>query len=297
MEKISFQHKLEYFGYSLIEKFATSIPDHALTGVARFFAFLGFHVLRIRRKVAIRNLSLVFPNKSNEWYRTTAYFSFLHFSMMILEFMKMSKWSGNRVKGKLAISNITEFQEAVHKGKGAILISGHFGNWEIAMGYLFLLGNRFVVIQQRQKNRLVNNRMKTLREKWGMEIILPRGAVDQSVIALKNKKVVALLGDQDAGKRGIMVPFLGQMSATHVGAAALYLKTGVPIFIGTCPRIKTQKFNLDIKPVPINESGKKTKTTIEDVTLAMVKELEKSIRKYPHQYFWMHRRWKTTGKY
>ena len=139
--------------------------------------------------------------------------------------------------------------------------------------------------------------MKTLRERWGMEIILPRGAVDQSVIALKNKKVVALLGDQDAGKRGTMVPFLGQMSATHIGAAALYLKTGVPLFIGTCARIKTQKFNLNIRPVPLKKSGKKTQVNIEDVTLAMVKELEKSIRKYPQQYFWMHRRWKTTGKY
>jgi KDO2-lipid IV(A) lauroyltransferase len=297
MEKISFQHRLEYFGYSLIEKFATSIPDHALVGVARFFAFLGFHVLRIRRKVAIRNISLVFPNKSFEWCRTTAYFSFLHFSMMILEFMKMSKWSGNRIKEKVATSNATEFQHSVQKGKGAILVSGHFGNWEIAMGYLFLLGSQFVVIQQRQKNRLVNNRMKTLREKWGMEIILPRGAVEQSVIALKNKKVVGLLGDQDAGKRGIMVPFLGQMSATHVGAAALYLKTGVPLFVGTCVRVKTQRFDIDIRTVPLKKSGEKTKPTLEEVTISMVKELEKSIRKYPQQYFWMHRRWKSTGKY
>ena len=60
---------------------------------------------------------------------------------------------------------------------------------------------------------------------------------------------------------------------------------------------KKQKFNFQIRPVPLNKSGKKTQANIEDVTLAMVKELEKTIRRYPQQYFWMHRRWKTTGKY
>lgn len=296
MEKISFQHRLEYWGYTAVEKFITSLPDRALPGVARFFTFLVYWILGIRKKVAIDNLKLVFPDKPKNWYRQTAYFSYLHFGMAILEFMSMNKWSHQKLAGRMRNVNIDRFLNSVQTGKGAIVVSGHFGNWEIGIGYLHLKNVRSSVIQQRQKNRLVNDKMKSLREKWGMEIVYPRGAVENCLIALKKKRVVAMLGDQDAGKRGIVVSFLGQPSSTHVGGAMIHLKSGVPLFLGTCTRVNARKFDFVIQPIPTNQqktiSDVRLKEVIEKYSLAM----EKYIRKHPEQYFWLHRRWKSKNK-
>ena len=100
-EKIPVLHRLEFFGYQFIEKLVRSIPDGSLPGVARFFAFLTFYLLRIRRQVSLANLRIAFPEKDADWHRSVAYFSYLHFSLMILEFMKMQKWDLPRVEQKI----------------------------------------------------------------------------------------------------------------------------------------------------------------------------------------------------
>ena len=292
-EKTAVLHRLEFFGYQFIEKLVCSIPDKSLPAVARFFAFLTFYLLRIRRKVTFYNLQIAFPEKDDQWRRMTAYFSYLHFSLMILEFMKMQKWDLKRIEQKIKRLNIEEALQAYKNGKGGIIVSGHFGNWEMGASYLFGRGIQSAVIQQRQKNILVNERMKKYRQKWGMEIIYSKGGVKSGEIALKKGKIIALLGDQDAGSRGVFVPFFGRSSSTHIGAAVLALRSNAPLFLGKCTRITTQTFHFTIKPIPLPDQLNLTDEKVRLVTTEIQKYLETEVRKNPEQYFWMHRRWKT----
>jgi KDO2-lipid IV(A) lauroyltransferase len=292
-KKIPFLHRLEFFGYQFVEKLVCSIPDDALPGVARFFAFLTYYLLRIRRKVTLNNLQLAFPEKNSHWRSITAYFSYLHFSLMILEFMKMQKWGVNRLKQKIPILKIEDILQAYQERRGGVLVSGHFGNWEMAMGYLFSQGVESIVIQQRQNNSLIDKRMKELRQKWGMKIIYPRGAVQQAERIIKKGKIVGLLGDQDAGNRGVFVPFFGQPSSTHFGAAVMSLKSHAPLFVGICPRLNCQTFQFIVKKITLPDFFNLTDEMVQKVTAEIQKHLEQAIRKYPEQYFWMHRRWKT----
>jgi KDO2-lipid IV(A) lauroyltransferase len=292
-EKISIKHRLEYFGYTAVEKFVLSVPDQRMVGVARFFAFLTFFILRIRRKDSINNLKSVFAHKDEKWFKITAYFSYLHFAMLILEFMKMARMSLANLRHKFRNVDLGDLVREVNAENGAVMISGHFGNWELAMGYFYLQGIRSAVIQRKQRNILVDNKMKQLREKWGMEILYPKGAVDASITALKNGKMIGLLGDQDAGKNGIFISFLGREASTNVGAAVLHLKTGAALYLGICTRISACCF--DFKAHKIQNFPEKVVNSpnIEKVTTAFTHYLEKAVRKNPHQYFWMHRRWKT----
>ena len=292
-EKIAFQHRLEFFGYRFIEKLICSIPDRSLAAVARFFSFLTFYMLRIRRKVTLDNLQLAFPEKGDKWRRTTAYFSYLHFSLMILEFMKMQKWDLKRIEQKIKKLNIEEALQAYKNGKGGIIVSGHFGNWEMGASYLFGRGIQSAVLQQRQKNILVNERMIKYRQKWGMEIIYSKGGVRAGEVALKKGKLIALLGDQDAGHRGVFVPFFNRSSSTHIGAAVLSLRSNAPLFLGKCTRITAQTFHFTIKPILLPEQMSLTEENVQRVTADIQKHLEEEVRKNPEQYFWMHRRWKT----
>ncbi|MBN2366591.1 MAG: hypothetical protein EH225_11820 [Calditrichaeota bacterium] len=290
---ISAQYRLEGFGYHIVEKLVGSLPDNTLPQVARFFAFLAFTVLRIRRRVSLENLNIAFPEKSLSWKKQIAYYSYLHFSLVILEFMKMNSWNANQLERHVYRASVGNVMDALRHGEGAIVVSGHFGNWEIGIGHYFFLGVASTVIQQRQKNPLINDKMKALREKWGMEIVYPRGAVRNCAKALKRGRLVAILGDQDAGDKGVFVPFFGRLSSTHIGAAVLQIKTGVRIFLGRVVRINTGKFDIDMIEIPNPERHKLKQHNVRSLTAELMSVLEREIRKKPAQYFWMHRRWKT----
>lgn len=294
METVPLQYRVEYLGYAFLEKVIGSLPEGWLLNLARFFAFLSFRILKIRRKVSLENLAIAFPEKSPKWRHKIAYRSYLHFVLVMLEFMKMKRWGFEHIKRKVVNADAGKFIRRLKNGEGAILVSGHFGNWEIAMGYFHSLGIKSSVIQQRQKNPLVNRKMRELRERWGMEIIYPRGAVNQAVSAIRRRRLVALLGDQDAGKRGIFVPFFNRMSSTHVGAAVLHLRCGAPLYFGTCVRENSfRSFRLQITPISDHFPAPLNDQNVGRVLEAYTKRLEYIVRRHPEQYFWMHRRWKT----
>jgi KDO2-lipid IV(A) lauroyltransferase len=292
-DKISLRHRLEFFGYSTMERFILSLPDHTLPNISRFFAFLAFYLLKIRRGVSIQNLKLAFPNKPTGWYKRIAYFSYLHFGMVILEFMKMQKWGTDKINSTVCELDTEEFLNEAKLKKGVILVCGHFGNWEIGMARIYLQGISSAVIQQRQNNVLVNNKMTKLREKWGMSIIYPGGAVDASKKVLKQGYLLGLLGDQDAGERGTIVSFFDQKSSTHVGAASLHIQTSVPIFYGSCIRLSTNSFKLKISRIPNLKMKHNFDDGIQKITQKYTLNLQREVERYPEQYFWMHRRWKT----
>jgi KDO2-lipid IV(A) lauroyltransferase len=158
---------------------------------------------------------------------------------------------------------------------------------------MHLLGVKTAVIQQRQKNPLVDAHMKRLRERWGMEIIYTRGAVRNSLEKLKQGKLVGLLADQDAGNRGVFVPFFGRPSATHVGAAVLFLKSHAPLYFAVCVRKPDGTYQLRMEKVIDSNCEEAHQMSVEQITAKFTARLEAWIRRYPEQYFWMHRRWKT----
>jgi len=293
---ITFQHRLEYLGYRFMEKLICSLPDASLPAFARPFAFLLFHVIGIRKKVTLENLTIAFPLKSIAWRKRIAYNSYLHFLVMILEFMKMQKWSLSKLYSKFRIAEMEKFLPVLQNGKGAILVSGHFGNWEVAMGYLYYHQIKSTAVQQNQQNNLINQHMKILRQQWGIDIVDTRGAVKNCEIALRKGRVACLLGDQDAGHRGVFVPFFSRLASTHVGAAVLHLRTGAPLFLSTCNRIYKQQFEFLFHRIDGLKNNSVSDENIHYLTSHLMSQLEKAVRRHPEQYFWMHRRWKSSPK-
>ncbi|MFZ0389334.1 MAG: hypothetical protein WAN36_02660 [Calditrichia bacterium] len=287
------QHRLEYAGYLFLEKMIGVLPQWLMETLANGLTFLSFRLLKIRRRVALQNIATAFPGKSAEWHFKIAKQSYHHFSLMILEFMKMAKWEPADIPGKICCADLMDVPEKTHNGNGVIIASGHFGNWEMAMAYFYTLGIRSAVIQQRQFNRLVDNRMKALREKWGMKIVYPRGAVKACAAELQKGVLVALLGDQDAGGRGEFVPFFGQMSSTHIGAAVLHLRTGAPLYFAASVRREDNKYEIILERIPDVFPAEINSENIRMIIGEFNRRLEKTIRENPGQYFWMHRRWKT----
>lgn len=287
------RYLLEYFGYRLIEFFAAYLPETLLIPKANFFAFLAFRVLKIRRDVALENLRIAFPEKSESERIGIAYGSYKHFALMILEFMRLIRWSPQRIREMVEFESEGILQEYIKQDKGIILDAAHFGNWEIGIAYLSKFWLPATVIQKRQRNPYVDWRMATHRKRWGMEIVYSRGAVKNALSVLKEKRFLGLLGDQDGGRNGIFVPFFGKVASSTPGAALLRIRGKAPIVFAYAIRTGKFKFRVRLEPLAIEESFELTDENRKAITGAYAQLLEKYIRQYPEQYFWLHRRWKT----
>ncbi len=187
---------------------------------------------------------------------------------------------------------ITELKKTV-----SILLSGHFGNWEIFVRALCVMGYPLSVVMRRQKNGYINDLIERWRNTVGMEIIYTGGALKKSFAALKKNRIVCLLGDQDAKKKGVISTFFGQPSSTHVGAALLSYQTDKPVLVAFGYREKFKKYNSELIFMEIEALKAKAGGDRQLYVQMFVDEynrlLEQMIRKHPDQYFWFHRRWKT----
>jgi KDO2-lipid IV(A) lauroyltransferase len=290
------QHRVEYIAFRIIEKTIQSLPGFILNPFADFIAFITFKVAKYRRDVALENLANAFPEKSPQDRFQIAYGSYRHFALVILEFMKLASWTPEQLGKMIDIERTKEVEDmlAETRGKGAVVVSGHFGNWEMAIAYL---ASRFFegasIIQLRQKNALVDQHVVKMRRRWGMEIIYSRGAVNNALSSLKANQFLGLLCDQDAGARGVFVPFFGRMASTPVGAAVLHLRSKATLFFGFSVRVGKFKYKGYVAPIEHDSDYEVNTENIQKITAKFTAQLEKYVRQYPDQYLWMHRRWKT----
>ncbi len=286
---------LEYAGYLAVEKGINALPHWLLGAIAQGFAILGFSILRIRRKVILKNLAIAFPEKSPAERKAIALRTYKHFSWLILEFMRMHRLTPEELSKRIIFPQENDFiNRFVRPEQGLILVSGHFGNWEWVIAYLAMLWKRKVaVIQKKQKNVLVNQRMASLRERWGMQIIYMRGAVRNSLRVLKENAMVGLLGDQDIGERGVFVPFFGKNASTPPGAAILHLKSGHPLVFLVGIRQPDNRVKIELQYISLKPPALPAEQAVQELTARYTAELERYIRQYPEQYFWMHKRWKS----
>ncbi|NOZ04313.1 MAG: lysophospholipid acyltransferase family protein, partial [FCB group bacterium] len=180
---------------------------------------------------------------------------------------------------------------SLREGKGVLLISGHFGSWEMLAAWLGYNGYPFVGIAQRQKNRGADRFFRELREHSGVRHIFRKAPLDKMYAVLKNGEILGLASDQDARRRGVFVNFFDHPASTPKGAAMFHLRQGAPMLFVVCYETKPYQYVVDIEPIPI-----RTGDDVTTITQQFTSLLEKKVRQYPSQYFWFHRRWKTKMK-
>jgi len=290
------QHVFEYLAYRGLEKLVFLLPWTLLEKVAFGLAFIAYRLVKIRRQVTLDNLRQAFPEKSFRELDALAYASYRHFCWVALEFLKLGRLGFDQLETMVQLETPGWLEEYLPQNRGLIMVSGHFGNWEIAGAYFASCWpHQATVIQKRQKNRRVDRHMADLRRRWNMEVVYVRNAVSNCLRALAKQKLVGLLADQDIGRRGVFVPFFGRRASTPPGAALLHLKSGAPLVFAYAYRRERHSFRLGLVDLslPENERTGNMNEDIKTVLARYNRVLERFVREHPEQYFWMHKRWKT----
>ncbi|MFQ5870521.1 MAG: lysophospholipid acyltransferase family protein [Candidatus Zixiibacteriota bacterium] len=290
------KHLIEYvFTVSVIFLFRR-VPYRLAISLGAFLGYVTYKVIGIRREVTLRNLRDSFGDKySEEELQKIGLDAYCNFGRSVVEYALYDKLSLDRMKGIITEEGFGYFDEVQKKRKGAIWVTGHFGSWELAGAYLAKRGYPIDFLVGEQHNLRVDNLMNKQRQRMGIGIIKMGTAAKGILKSLKNNRFVAMLSDQDAGSDGAIVSFFGRPASTPKGPAAFALKAGCPLFTGFMIRRGKYRHHIVVYP-PFNlePSGDKEKD-IENLTQAYTSKLEGIIREHPDQWFWPHRRWKSTS--
>ena len=253
---------------------------------------LAFDLVRFRRAVTLTNLEshlhLAGPHGSHVEVGRRSY---ANFGRALVEFARLPTVDAAYIKRYIELRGLDNLDRAKQDGKGAILVTGHFGSWELMGCILARLGYPVTFVVGIQRNPLVQDLMNGLRREVGIEII-EISSTHRIAHALRNGRFLAMLCDQDAGTKGVFVRFLEDPVSTVQGPARLAIMTGAPIIPGFIIRLGGSKHRIVIEP-PVGAGPAGGKETVTSLTQAYTSVIESFVKKYPDHWLWAHRRWKT----
>ncbi|MBL7074528.1 lysophospholipid acyltransferase family protein [candidate division KSB1 bacterium] len=287
------QHLFEYLltlGFGFL---ARLLPDNLAMGLADRLGDFGFGIIRIRRQVTLDNLLSAFPGKSRAEIRCIAHRTYRNFSRTFFEFLRLPRLTPGKVKRGFEFEGLGILDSLLQKGKGIVVVGGHLGNWELTGAALAQLGYPIWALVNEQRNRLFDRFINATRQRAGVRIIRVGVAARGVLRVLKNNGVVAILSDQDAGRDGLFLNFLGRPASTPKGATTFHLKSGCGLVFMNPYRMGNGRHRVIFSEVTYDPLTDDKEENVRKITRAFTIMLENAVRQHPDQWFWMHRRWKT----
>jgi KDO2-lipid IV(A) lauroyltransferase len=276
-----------WFGL-LLMRLSIYCPIRVQLWMAKLLAVLMRPTMKKRRQIAKRNLELCFPNLSDEQRHELLEKNQQTMGMMMIE-TAMSWWASDAMLQKrVSYEGLEHLEAAVEKGKGVILLTGHFTSMEIG-GRLIMLKQPCYVMFRELKNPLFNAFMMRARTHHSEGVVMQR---DPRVMvrALRKNKIVWYAPDQDHGKRqSVFAKFFGVQASTVIATARLAKMSGAAVISFTPRRDEKGHYTLTLSaPLTNFPAGDDIADAqrINDI-------IEKEIRQSPEQYLWAHRRFKT----
>jgi KDO2-lipid IV(A) lauroyltransferase len=250
--------------------------------------------VRIRRQVVRDNLRQAFPGFSVEERRETARKMWEHLLLMVVEIAH-----ANRVIHKttwrrsLRIHGMEEFVRTLWLDRPKVILSGHYGNFELA-AYLFgLFGFRIFSVARELDNPLLDRFVTDFRESRGQRILPKKGSAPDVALVLEENGAIGLLGDQAAGPRGCWVEFFGRPASVHKAIGVFALSSSAPVMVCSATR-RGGLFDYDLRLEGIADPAAGGAETADLTALSQwyTSLLERAVRREPGQYWWVHRRWR-----
>lgn len=272
-----------------------ALSPGAARGLARGLAWLAHRIDRRHRLVAEDNLRQAFPGRYTDAELDALVRGvYRHFCTMLVEIVHLPRMlHPTNWRRYIDMGYGREIVDCLLSGRPLLIVTGHFGNWEVAGYALGLLGFTTHAVARPLDNRYLEDFLRRFREKTGQRILAKKGDFGQMRALLDQGGVLATLADQDAGQRGLFVDFFGRPASTHKAIALLALEHRVPIAVVGTPRVAEPMYYRVVPAEVIRpEDYEGRPDAVRAITQRFTAALEWLVRQAPGQYFWLHRRWK-----
>lgn len=286
----------EYLIFLGIFSFFRALPFRVAFRVGEFVGWLLYVCDRPHRRVGLINLALAFPDKSETERRGLLRESFLNLGRLLAEFCHLQDFTADNIGERVRLAHPEQWKTLVGacQETGALILTGHFGNWELSAQAHAYYGFPLDIVHRRLRNPLIDDVIVQVRERCGNKVIRKTSAGIEVFRALKRKAFVVVAIDQNAsGRMGLFVPFFSRLASTSSGLAGLALASGVPVIPAFLVREQgTWRHRMEVFPPvePVRTGDQET--DLRETTAKFTAVFQRIIEQYPDHWLWIHKRWK-----
>jgi KDO2-lipid IV(A) lauroyltransferase len=277
--------------------FLCLLPAGLAILLGRFTGWLLHSILRFRVSMVRMQLRVVYgDSKTDAELDTLLRKIYRHLGLLLVEVLMIPKMPHERGEELVHLENREHMDRALAKGKGAFMLTGHLGNWEIAGFRMTDDGLKLHAISKDMKSGAGNGMRDMIRGRTGITTYIARNSMRNILKALKSNEIVVMLADQNmTADEGVFVEFLGQQACTMKSVAVLAARTGaavVPLHLYRDADLKHHHgvFGPEIEFEAVSDD---TEVNYRHNTARYTKAIGDMVLKQPDQWMWIHKRWKT----
>jgi KDO2-lipid IV(A) lauroyltransferase len=289
------REKLEYWLVVAVARPLGRLPRGLARCLAGVLAW-SVYVLHGRlRRVGLRNLELAYPGRSAGERKAILRGVYRSLGRQLVEFCRMSRYTAENTRGWIRTEGLDHYLAAKARGKGVLIVTGHMGAWELSSYYHSLMGYPMSMIARPLDNRRLDAFVNGIRCLHGNRV-LPKDDFARGLLTAMHKgETVGILMDTNmTPPQGVFVNFFGKQACTASGVARVALKTGAAVLPGFMVWEEAERsYVLHFGPQLAFERSTDGEADIVAATQLCTSAIESWIRRYPDQWLWIHRRWKT----
>jgi KDO2-lipid IV(A) lauroyltransferase len=286
---------IEYATAWAILKSVSLLPRAFAVKAGLAVGALAHAILPHLRRHAEMNLRLAFPDMDECERQRIKHGAFRNLGRLLGEISQFPRLNPYNIASIVEYEGLENYRDAVAERRGVILLTGHIGAWELSVYAHSIYGHPMSFLKRNVDNPLVERLAESYRSRYGNRGIDKKGSVREVLKTLKSGGVVGILADLNASREeGVFVDFFGVEACTTAGIATLALRTGavvLPGYIVWDEKVRIHRLHFE-KPIETIDTGNQKEDVIAN-TARYAKVLESIIRRYPDQWLWIHRRWKT----
>lgn len=275
-------------------KVVALLPLGWALALARHWGWMLARVVRLRRAYVLETLARCFPEKTDRERREVYAEMCRHQATNLMELMRFAGGKDAELGGLLDVRGEEIVQAALSRGKGVLILIAHFGNYDLMGLYASkLFGYPLTIITKTLKDAKLNALWWEMRRKAGVTEIPAHKAYRPCVRALQQNGLVGFMLDQNRpNPQGVYVDFFGRLASTTPGLAFMSAQTGAPVVPVFMRRTPEGRHVLEVRPILEPPPDRKEETLLA-FTAACTKIIEEEVRRFPAQWLWLHKRWKS----
>jgi KDO2-lipid IV(A) lauroyltransferase len=289
------RERFEYLLVTAVARTLGRLPRPFARALVEFLLALLYHLLGRLRRTGLRNLELALPELPQAQRNRILRGVYRSLGRQLVEFCRMRRYTRENIQDWIRTEGEEHFLVAESRGKGVLVLTGHLGAWELSGFYHSLLGHSMGVVIRRLDNRLLDEYVNSIRCQHGNRMLHKDDFARGLLHAMRSGQTVGILMDTNmTPPQGVFVKFFGLTACTASGLARVAVKTGAAVVPGFCVWEPLEKrYVLNFGPELHFTRTADHESDILAATQQCNDVLESWIRRYPDQWLWIHRRWKT----
>lgn len=288
-------NRLQYVPVALLVRFLGALPRPLARGLGILIGVLVYHLHPRLRRVGMRNLEMAFSTMPMRERRRILRGVYVSLGRLLAEFCLFPRYTRENASQVVVYRGFENFEAAEKRGQGVLFLTGHFGGWEIGSFFHSLQGHPMRIVVRPIDNPYVDELVTRYRTLHGNGVIGKQGFARRLLAAMSKNETVGILMDTNmTPPQGVFADFFGIPACTAVGIARVALHTDaavVPAFTIWDPVLRKYRVEFD-KAIELVRTGDDEADAITN-TAVFNRIFEDYVRKYPDQWLWVHRRWKT----